>query len=461
MDDSCVYCGRMSMASLRSRLSLLKGSAADPSVATRPGFSGSSRGPPAGALGDLRVTVRASPPGHAPRTSHSSRSACPVRLPIDSAEPSHGGPSVSFGAPPEDQMSIAASGDGLSASEDEDSAGLPPSGVVATAESDLELSAMLARAAVSIGLEVTTPPNPERSRLDDWFLGAERGSQPRSAPVPFFPEVHEEVTKSWTAPFTARSRSSPSSILTTLDGGAARGYVDIPQVERAVAVHLCPQNAATWRNRPRLPSKACKLSAALAAKAYSAAGQAASALHAMAILQVHQAKALKAMHEGGTDPRLMQELRTATDFALRATKVTARSLGKAMSTLVVQERHLWLNLAEMRDVDKARFLDAPISQAGLFGDTVEDFAQQFSAVQKQTEAIQHILPRRDPPVATIPSRAAPQPARRRGRPPASSTPAPPRAESSSRPARRAPRRRAAPPVSLPAAKSSRKTTKRP
>ncbi len=51
-------------------------------------------------------------------------------------------------------------------------------------------------------------------------------------------------------------------------------------------MHLCPRNAATWRNRPRLPSKACKLTAALVAKAYSAAGQAASALHAMAILQV-------------------------------------------------------------------------------------------------------------------------------------------------------------------------------
>ncbi len=97
---------------------------------------------------------------------------------------------------------------------------------------------------------------------------------------------------------------------------------------RAVAVHLRPRNAATWRNRPCLPSKACKLTAALTAKAYSAAGQAASALHAMAILQVHQAKALKQVHEGSTDPGLMQELRTATDFALRATKVTARSLGK-------------------------------------------------------------------------------------------------------------------------------------
>ncbi len=78
----------------------------------------------------------------------------------------------------------------------------------------------------------------------------------------------------------------------------------------------------------------------------------------------------------------MQELRTATDFALLATKVTARSLGKAMSTMVVQECHLWLNLVEMKGVDKAHFLDAPISQAGLFGDTVEGFAQQFSAVQQ-------------------------------------------------------------------------------
>ncbi len=198
--------------------------------------------------------------------------------------------------------------------------------------------------------------------------------------------------RSWMALFTARSPSSASSILTTLDGGVATGYAGIPQVERAIAVHLCPRNAATWRNRPRLRSKACKLTAALAAKAYSAAGQAASALHAMAILQVHLAKALKQVHESSTDPGLMQELRTATDFALRATKVTARSLGKAMSTMVVQERHLWLNLVEMMDVDKARFLDAPISQAGLFGDTVEGFAQQFSAVQQQTEAIQHTCP---------------------------------------------------------------------
>ncbi len=113
-------------------------------------------------------------------------------------------------------------------------------------------------------------------------------------------------------------------------------------MERSVAMQLCPNTAATWRGNPLLPSRACRYSSALTGSAYAACGEAASALQAMALLQVHQAKALRDLHEGGYDPEVLKELRTATDLALRATKVTARSLGRAMSTMVVQERHLWL-----------------------------------------------------------------------------------------------------------------------
>ncbi len=139
-------------------------------------------------------------------------------------------------------------------------------------------------------------------------------------------------------------------------------------------VHLCPRNAATWRNRPHLPSKACKLTVTLA---YSAAGQAASALHAMAILHVYQAKALKQVHKGSTDPGLMP----------------------------LPGRAVWRHR--------------------------KDFAQQFSMVQQQTKAIQHILPRRDAPTTTAPGNR-PQSAHHRGRPPASSRAAPPCAESTPR-----------------------------
>ncbi len=106
------------------------------------------------------------------------------------------------------------------------------------------------------------------------------------------------------------------------------------------------------------------------------------------------------------------------DLALRAAKVTTRSLGRAMSTMVVQERHMWLCLADMREADKARFLNAPVSQTGLFGDAVENLAQQFSAAQKQTEAIRRILPRCAAAASTRPLVVVPLSTHRRGRPPA-------------------------------------------
>ncbi len=71
-------------------------------------------------------------------------------------------------------MLIAASVDGLTSSEDEGAVGLPPSGVVATTVPDPELTAMLARAAVSIGLEVNRSPSPEPR---GWMIGfSEQGT---------------------------------------------------------------------------------------------------------------------------------------------------------------------------------------------------------------------------------------------------------------------------------------------
>lgn len=88
----------------------------------------------------------------------------------------------------------------------------------------------------------------------------------------------------------------------------------------------------------------------------------------------------------------------------------------------MSECNLWLNLAEMCDADKVCFLKASIYQAGLFGDTVEDFAQQ------QTETIKHILPRHVAPTTKQPQ-AGRQPVLRGGCLLAVSTPAPPWSES--------------------------------
>ncbi len=82
-------------------------------------------------------------------------------------------------------MSVAASEGEPSLSGDDDSAALPPSGVVALSEPDPEMTAMLSRAAENIGLVWNPPPRPDPSRLDEWFLG---GGRAENAPLQRPPE---------------------------------------------------------------------------------------------------------------------------------------------------------------------------------------------------------------------------------------------------------------------------------
>ncbi|KAL0152531.1 hypothetical protein M9458_052254 [Cirrhinus mrigala] len=201
------------MATLRSRLSFARRL---PSLSSR-GSSSSCKGFTAATarrLGDLQVTVQNVPPGKTLRASAPPRG--PVVMPKQTAPPSKSGPSVSFGAPLEEEMSISASEGERSADEADASAEQCPSAVAAPSEADAELSAMLLRAAEGIGLEVPKASPPDPSRLDDWFLGTRSAAPPRSPPVPFFPEVHDELVRAWRAPYSARSRPT-SSALATLD----------------------------------------------------------------------------------------------------------------------------------------------------------------------------------------------------------------------------------------------------
>ncbi len=122
-----------------------------PLAMPRSSSSGLRRATSAHGQGDLRITVRASPSSMSLRASHSSSTSHRLVFPDELAGSSdRAGPSISFGAPADDRMSIAASGDELGSGED-DSAALPPSGRVALPESDPDLTAMLSRAAESIG----------------------------------------------------------------------------------------------------------------------------------------------------------------------------------------------------------------------------------------------------------------------------------------------------------------------
>ncbi|XP_056089774.1 basement membrane-specific heparan sulfate proteoglycan core protein-like [Rhinichthys klamathensis goyatoka] len=188
---------------------------------------------------------------------------------------------------------------------------------------EAELMRLLSQAVETIGLDWEAPAPPPRNRLDGRFLRKnEAPSQSRSAP--FLPELHEEVAKSWNAPFSARLRTSSSAAFSSVDGAKDRGYLSIPPVGTAVASHLCPPSAGR-RAQTALPSKACRVTSAMQGRAYTAAGQAVSALHTMAILQIFQADLLQKLDEEGPGAICVADLRYATDLALRAAKAAAQA----------------------------------------------------------------------------------------------------------------------------------------
>ncbi len=248
VDDSCACCGRMSMISLRSRLSFMKGLA--PSAATRAGLS-ASRGSPAGALGDLRVTVRASPPGTPPRTSYSSRSEHPVRFPGDFAGLSHGAPSISFGAPSIDRMSIAALGEGLTSSEDEGAGGCPPRVLLPPPHRTQSWQPCLPGQPWASGWRSTDRPAPS-SR--GWTIGfSERGAVvPRCL-------SYRRCMRSWRSRGWPLSRPEaprpppPSSLPSTVEWpGGTRAFPRWRERSRCTCAHETPPLGGTIRvSRPR------------------------------------------------------------------------------------------------------------------------------------------------------------------------------------------------------------------
>ncbi len=83
----------------------------------------------------------------------------------------------------------------------------------------------------------------------------------------------------------------------------------------------------------------------------------------------------------GISPNIICELRLATDLSLRAAKKTAKSIDRSMAALVATERHLWLNLSNIKGKDK-NFLMLPflpLASLAVLGIRLSrDFRNQLS-----------------------------------------------------------------------------------
>ncbi len=261
----------------------------------------------------------------------------------------------------------------------------PPSGQEAQPSAAYsELVDVLSHATEKLSIDWPDEPRESQSSiLDERFLSSPN-SRPERRKLPFFSDLHHEISRSWKQPFSSRLTNAAAADFTNLVGSVEQGYTAIPVIQDTLASHLSPSLAPSWKSRPLLPTKPCRTTSALIGKSYVAAGQVGMALHTMAILQAYQADVLKEMDEGGSlTPEALKELRKATDLTLRATKHTARAVGCSMAGSVAAEHHLWLNLTEIREKEKVFLLNAPISQTGLFGEAVSSVVEKFRTAKSQ------------------------------------------------------------------------------
>ncbi len=282
--SDCSHCESISLASLRTRIVFF--SESDPAPHALP-FS-SSQGPvrkKQWGRGSQRPVESERTPAQILRASLSPhREMSPVLFSQPDQRPSASvSDLVSFGGSDDeladDSMSLVASdAEELWGSVTDPAPSGLPAPSAAKAGMDAELFRVLSKVVEELGLEWSPPEEPSRSRLEEWFLPGRRQA-PQQRPSPFFPEVHDELTRSWRSPYSARLRTSASSALTTIDSAEEKVYERMPQLDESVAAHLCPPTAIGWKAKASHPSKPCRTTSALAGRSYAPTGGFGTPLH--------------------------------------------------------------------------------------------------------------------------------------------------------------------------------------
>ena len=214
--------------------------------------------------------------------------------------------------------------------------------------------------------------------------------------LPVFPELLVEVARSWRdRPHSSRSPIPGASSL-DCEAMESLGLLRIPPMEPLVAAHLHPRLLAVSSRSPSLPSKSDRFQSALTEKAYKAVALSTRALNVLSLLTAYQAELCEDFGQT-QDPTTWEEIPVVTDMCLRVQRCAVQATGRALGTMVLQERARWLNLANPNLSDREDdVLDMPIVPEGIFGSALASMQWRCEAKKKEDEALRLCLPRKPP-----------------------------------------------------------------
>ncbi len=121
-----------------------------------------------------------------------------------------------------------------------------------------ELVDVLSRATEKLALDWPDEPCESQAwKLDERFLSGPN-SRPEWRKLPFFSDLHQEISRSLKQPFSSHLTNAAATDFTNLVGSVEQGYTATPVVEDTLASHISPSLAPSWKSRPLLPTKPCR-----------------------------------------------------------------------------------------------------------------------------------------------------------------------------------------------------------
>lgn len=67
--------------------------------------------------------------------------------------------------------------------------------------------------------------------------------------------------------------------------------------------------------------------------------------------------------------------------------LTVLSLGRGRASTVVAQKHLWLTLSDVPEIDRETYLNEPVSSGGLFGKSLDAIQTKYELRKKHAEAL--------------------------------------------------------------------------
>ncbi len=87
-----------------------------------------------------------------------------------------------------------------------------------------ELIRVMNKAVQELELAWNPPEEPVKSKQDSWYFRSSRCQVDTRTSLPFFPDVHDQLIKGWSAPQSAQVQSATQAMFSQVDGAEAHAH---------------------------------------------------------------------------------------------------------------------------------------------------------------------------------------------------------------------------------------------